>query len=89
MPSCAAPDETRIPTVREIMLDEPKISSAPRRRRQVGVGWGNVGREEKIPGFKIQNPGKIANCLLPELTGTLLHGSIRPTSGVCPVLSGL
>lgn len=56
------------------------------------MGWGDVGRgdrEEKIPGFKIQNPGKIANCLLPELTGTLLHGSIRPTSGVCPVLSGL
>lgn len=52
-----------------------------------GVGRGD--REEKTPGFNMQNPGKIANCLLPELTGTLLHGSERPTSGVCPVLSGL
>lgn len=84
MPSCAAPDETRIPTVCEIMLDKPKISLAPR-RRQAGVegGEGRVDRKEEILGFKIKSSGVITSCLLSELARTLLPVLF------CPVLSGL
>lgn len=40
---------------------------------------------EEILGFKIKNSGEVTNSLLAELAGTLLRGSITPTSLSCPV----